>query len=291
LNTTFTPTDSTNYTTATGSVSLTVNQATPVLHQLDLKIIYPHYDFKHLTEKYFEIGMKLNDFSIQLVKYCTQLNASASVPGTLVYSPTNGTVLSAGTQTLHVDFTPTDTVNYSTASKNVTLNVTKENPEITWGNPADIIYGAALNSTQLNATSFVPGTLVYTPVNGTVLGVGTQTLNVDFIPTDIVNYTTASKNVTLNVLNATPVITWSDPAGIIYGTALNSTQLNATCSTTSGTFAYNPASGTVLEAGTKTLNVTFTPTDNTNYTTANGSVSLTVNQATPVLHQLDREII
>src|SRR5664280_3277118 len=29
-----------------------------------------HYDFKHLTEKYFEIGMKLNDFSIQLVKYC-----------------------------------------------------------------------------------------------------------------------------------------------------------------------------------------------------------------------------
>ena len=46
--------------------------ATPdtVLHQLDQKIIYPHYDFKHLTEKYFEIGMKLNDFSIQLVKYC-----------------------------------------------------------------------------------------------------------------------------------------------------------------------------------------------------------------------------
>jgi len=40
-----------------------------VLHQLDQKIIYPHYDFKHLTEKYFEIVMKLNDFSIQLVKY------------------------------------------------------------------------------------------------------------------------------------------------------------------------------------------------------------------------------
>jgi hypothetical protein len=27
------------------------------------------YDFKHLTGKYFEIGMKLNDFSIQLMKY------------------------------------------------------------------------------------------------------------------------------------------------------------------------------------------------------------------------------
>jgi len=41
-----------------------------VLHQLDQKIIYPHYDFKHLTKKYFEIGMKLDDFLIQLVKYC-----------------------------------------------------------------------------------------------------------------------------------------------------------------------------------------------------------------------------
>jgi len=48
-------------------------QPTSVLHQLDQKIIYPHYDFKHLTEKYFEIGMKLDDFLIQLVKYCTWL--------------------------------------------------------------------------------------------------------------------------------------------------------------------------------------------------------------------------
>ena len=44
-----------------------------VLHQLDQKIIYPHYDFKHLTEKYFEIGMKLDDFLIQLVKYCSSM--------------------------------------------------------------------------------------------------------------------------------------------------------------------------------------------------------------------------
>ena len=44
--------------------------SSPVLHQLDQKITYPHYDFKHLTEKYFEIGMKLDDFLIQLVKYC-----------------------------------------------------------------------------------------------------------------------------------------------------------------------------------------------------------------------------
>ena len=36
-----------------------------------------------------------------------------------------------------------------------------------------------------------------------------------------------------------------------------------------GTFAYTPASGTVLKAGNgQTLNVTFTPTDTTDYATA-----------------------
>ena len=44
-----------------------------VLHQLDQKIIYPHYDFKHLTEKYFEIGMKLrNDFKYNIKGFCCQ---------------------------------------------------------------------------------------------------------------------------------------------------------------------------------------------------------------------------
>jgi YVTN family beta-propeller protein len=52
----------------------------------------------------------------------TQLNASASVPGTFNYTPPAGTILNAGTQKLSVDFTPKDTTNYTNASKNVTIN-------------------------------------------------------------------------------------------------------------------------------------------------------------------------
>ena len=52
---------------------LRASNLTPVLHQLDPKIIYLHCDFKHLTEKYFEIGMNLDNFPIQLVKYCHSL--------------------------------------------------------------------------------------------------------------------------------------------------------------------------------------------------------------------------
>ncbi len=73
-----------------------------------------------------------------------------------------------------------------------------------------------------------------------------------------------------------PVITWANPAAILYGTALSTTQLNATASVP-GAFTYAPAIGTILTAGTQALLVTFTPTDTTKYTTATKTVNLTVN--------------
>ena len=42
------------------------------------------------------------------------------------------------------------------------------------------------------------------------------------------NYTFSFSNGTLTVTKATPVINWSNPADITYGTALGGTQLNAT---------------------------------------------------------------
>ncbi len=74
---------------------------------------------------------------------------------------------------------------------------------------------------------------------------------------------------------ATPTITWATPAGIMYGTALTSAQLDATASVP-GTFVYSPAAGTVPAAGTDTLSVTFTPTDTTDYTTATATTTLVV---------------
>src|SRR5262249_58410794 len=115
---------------------------------------------------------------------------------------------------------------YPTATKTVTINVLKATPVITWATPADITYGTALGATQLNATANTLGTFVYTPISGTVLNAGSaQSLSVTFTPTDGANYTTATKTVTINVLKATPVITWSAPADITYGTALIATQL------------------------------------------------------------------
>ena len=60
----------------------------------------------------------------------------------------------------------------------------------------------------------------------------------------------ASTQITITAAGTSnvPTITWNAPAAISYGTALSSTQLNATANVP-GTFAYTPAAGTVLKAG------------------------------------------
>jgi hypothetical protein len=78
----------------------------------------------------------------------------------------------------------------------------------------------------------------------------------------------------------TPTITWTNPAAIAYGTPLSATQLNAT-SSVAGTFAYNPASGVILNVGTNTLTAVFTPSDLATYNSTTNTVSLVVNPVAP----------
>ena len=250
LSVTLTPTDSTDYTTATATVTLTVNKATPAI--------------AWATPASIAYGTALS---------ATQFNASSTIAGTFVYTPALGT-LTAGSQTLSVTLTPTDSTDYTTATATVTLTVNKATPAIAWATPASIAYGTALSATQFNASSTIAGTFVYTPALGT-LTAGSQTLSVTLTPTDSTDYTTATATVTLTVNKATPAIAWATPASIAYGTALSATQFNAS-STIAGTFVYTPALGT-LTAGSQTLSVTLTPTDSTDYTTATATVTLTVN--------------
>ena len=194
-------------------------------------------------------------------------------------------MLSAGAgQTLSVTFTPTDTADYNSVTATAAINVQPATPVLTWPNPADITYGTALGAAQLDATTSVPGTFVYTPAPGTVLSAGAgQTLSVTFTPTDTADYNSVTTTAAINVQPATPVVTWPNPADITYGTALGATQLDATASVP-GTFVYTPALGTVLSAGPgQTLSVTFTPTDTADYNSVTTTATINVQPATPVV--------
>lgn len=93
------------------------------------------------------------------------------------------------------------------------------------------------------------------------------------------NYAITYVDGSLAILKATQQITWATPSEIVYGTALDGTQLNATVAgvpggTAAGALAYSPAAGTVLAPGTRTLTVTAAAT--ANYMQATASVQLLV---------------
>jgi Flp pilus assembly CpaE family ATPase len=257
LSVTFTPADSTGYTTAQAAVSLTVTKATPAI--------------AWLTPAPITYGAALSP---------DQLNATASIPGSFVYTPAEGDVLTAGVQTLTATFTPTDAADYTTAQAAISFTVAKAKPIATWPTPASIAYGTPLGGAQLNATASVPGTFVYIPAAGTVLSAGANAISATFTPTDVTDYTTAQCEVAVVVTKVTPAITWMPPDSIAYGTSLGSAQLNAKAAVP-GKFVYIPAAGAVLTAGTHTPSVTFTPADSVNYNASQAAVSLTVAKASP----------
>lgn len=229
-----------------------------------------------------------------------QLNATASEPGSFSYSPSAGTCLPAGAQTLSVTFTPTNPAHQSVTAT-VPLTVLKATPTLHWPNPANIFYGTLLSSAQLDATAgwvvcggnvTVPGVFTYVPPVGTLLPAGTHTLTVTLNPADSANYNMAVGTTQLVVLKATPTINWTNPPDIDHGTPLDATQLNATATSllgaitvaVAGVFAYTPAAGTVLGIGpNQPLAVHFAPTDTANYNAANRTVHINVHTGYPIV--------
>jgi len=174
--------------------------------------------------------------------------------------------------------------------------------------PASAVYSPSAQSVTLNATvistsTVTGGTVTFTVASGaTTIGspvsvpVTNGAASAGYtIPADtpVGSYTViatysgdatlpaSSGSTALSIIAAATSLTWPQPAAITYGTALSGTQLNA-ATLVPGTFTYSPASGTVLNAGTHTLSVTFTPAS-ANYLPSTGLVSLTVNKAQPIV--------
>jgi len=189
---------------------------------------------------------------------------------------------------------------YGTTSGSADLTVTKADQTINFGSLSNKTYGDADFAVFATATSGLSVTFSTSgncsiagstakPVRN-VVPVGAMihidhagSCTVTASQTGDTNYNSAvDVPRTFNIGQATPVLTWSNPANISLGTALSATQLNASANT-AGTYDYNPPSGTVLGLGPHTLSVTFNPTDSTDYVSTGTSVSITVDPGVAVL--------
>ena len=130
---TFTPDDSANYATATANVSIAVGKAAPVI--------------TWATPAGITYGTTLSG---------TQLNATANVNGSFVYTVPAASELGAGTHDLSVTFTPADGANYTTASRSVSIVVSPAALTVRADN-ASKVYGQALPSFTATGTGFVNG--------------------------------------------------------------------------------------------------------------------------------------
>src|SRR5262249_3326317 len=152
------------------------------------------------------------------------------------YTPAAGAVLNGGNgQTLSVTFTPSDGSIYNSVSKTVTLNVLRAPQTITFGTLPPHVVGDAPFTVPHSSSSGLTGSLASSDtgvatVSGntlTIVGAGTTTLTASQ-PGDG-NYRPATPvSVDYTITKTTPVLTWANPADIVYGTPLSGTQLNAT---------------------------------------------------------------
>ena len=240
LSVTFTPTNTTLYNTAAATVTLTVSKATPTI--------------SWATPAAITYGTALS---------VTQLDATSTVAGTFAYTPAAGTVLSAGSQTLSVTFTPTNTTEYNTATASVTLTVNKTAPSISFTVPNQT-YGAA--PFTVSATSNSPGAFTYSVVSGsatvsgstvTITGVGTVVLQASQAASG--NYTAGTQNASFTVNPPVSVSVTPATATLYSGQTVQLTATVANTSNTAVTWSIAPEGvGTLSASGLYTAPATIT---------------------------------
>jgi len=275
---------STNYLISTGAGTLTINQATPVINTAP-------------TASAITYGQTLSDAILS--------GGSVTPPGGSFAFTSPATVPPVGTAGYGVTYTPSDTVNYTTATTvvSVTVNPACTSPTIvggidpgsltvTMGSPAAFtltnVTGTASFAYQWlsNAVAIAGATnSSYTNLSVTVADAG----NYQVVVTNDCGAITSSVAV-LTVNPQTPLIATAPTAttAITYGQMLSAAGLsggsvtNAAGAPVTGTFAYTTPSATP-NAGTVAQDVTFTPADTANYTTATTMISVTVDKATPTV--------
>jgi phospholipase C len=286
LSVTFTPTNNANYSNASGSVVLVVNQLSTTTKITSTSPSAP------IVGQAVQVNFSVTAGYSKPTQRVT-VNSSTGETCSAALSSGTGfcslTFLTAGPRTLTAAYSG-DNNNLTSTSAGFPLSIisnVKIAPTVTFtGAPATAPYQSAfvVTATTNASTKAVISAVGSCSISGATvtmtLGTGTCTVTANWAAD--IQYLAASASQSTTAQKLPSTITWATPAAINYGTPLNSTELNATASSgamaLTGSFVYKPASGSIPIAGNDTLAVTFTPTNTAGYTSATSSVNLVVNQ-------------
>ncbi|MHB8512716.1 MAG: beta strand repeat-containing protein [Actinomycetota bacterium] len=203
---------------------------------------------------------------------------SAPATSVAVLSPFDVQAVAPAAPSANVNVTVTGPGGTSAPSSSSQYSYT----EVAWKMPSSITYGAAIGSTQLNATGYIPGTFSYSPPAGTVLNAGSHILSATFTPTDTVHFSQQTIS-TLLTVNAAPLTVTAPNASTTYGTAPTLTPSYSgfvngdgpSSLTTDPTCSVSPS----MTPPVGTYATTCSGAQSANYTFSYASGTLTVTQA------------
>jgi hypothetical protein len=150
LSLTFVPTDTADYATTTAQTTVTINQAT-------VTVVWG-------KSKAISYGTLLSG---------TQLDPTASVPGSFAFTPASGALLSVGAHTLQAVFTPADATDYAPITALHSLTVTTDHTKTTLTFTQPLTVGAE-SGADFVITVSAPGTV--TPSGTVVVKSGSKSL-------------------------------------------------------------------------------------------------------------------
>lgn len=218
----------------------------------------------------------ISTMSRQIMKRKVHCFVLDELPGSLTYSPAEGTIFDRGFYPITVTFEPDDSLNYETNSATIEIQVIGIVPKLVWSLdilPAEFTYPQTISEENLKARVLdrsIQGHFTYDAIVGMeLLANRTYTFTATFHPKDTYRYFEATVSRTVTIKKGVPVLSWKGSVTETYeNSLLNDQVIKVSCTNRppiKGTFTYSPPLGTLITFGYNTFTAVFHPDDKENY--------------------------
>jgi hypothetical protein len=129
-----------------------------------------------------------------------QLDPTSPLPGSFSYSPSAGTVLPIGQNTLTATFSPTDTTDYTTSTATVTLTVIPATPLVSLTASANPVFTS--NPVTYTATVVVPAGAPAMPTGAVTFYDGTTPLGSGAVTASVASFATTASATGIHSITA-----------------------------------------------------------------------------------------
>jgi len=269
----FCPDDDSNFIGAVSCTRITVDKATPAVEwdEISSVVTFSTQITGALLDSFWHPSSIAGWFT-----YSTDLEALNQPPAHV------------GEHSIDAWFTPVDQNNFNIVERSVNLKIIPLTPivrlvedkfEVEYQSPTSM--AALKEAVGFHVSPEVEGSWsVDSPLE---LDVGSHGVRLLFHPVDTHNYCPADAELQIVVTKTRCEIVWPSLDNITYSTALSAAQLCAYCIGVSsgvalddGCFDYYPSFGSMLSAGTHTLQATFNPKDKMRVNCAQAAATITV---------------